>query len=244
MRLIHGGPLFGIACLLTASLGLLFPVLGQHGDALIWPAVLSANAMSRACGGDTSEFLRTRPFDGAQRFVGGLLPPLALALLAPIAALCFVNLEWFNHAGLIGLFKHQTLTADDLRYLREVLGATFMPEKWPAEGLSTDLWGRLRPFLYVDVLRTALLIAALFFAFPIAKAGEKARPRSLSPGNVAILLVAFGTMLRVGLFRLYPGLPMPRLWFLALLATVSITHWVWRVRVVSAPAATGSSTPG
>ena len=93
------------------------------------------------------EFLGPLPFKRWPRFVGGVLFTLSIMLLAPALALCFVNLAWIERGGILGLFSPNPPPADAIRYLREVLGATFMPDKWPAGGLPPELWAQLRPLL-------------------------------------------------------------------------------------------------
>ena len=234
-----------IAAAVIALLGVSGPVFGHHAELYIGMAGLPASMLGFLYSADLNDFLRTRPFNRGQRFVGGMLPPLFLALLAPVVALFFVDLDWFNRGGLFGLFKRHAPTQDEIRYLREVLGATFLPEKWPAGGLSHDLWIRLRPLLYLDVLRGTLLIVAMLFAFPVRKAGERSGRQSFPPGNVAVLMACFATVMWIGFSPGSSSFPVLRLWHLALLACVSVAHWLWRVRVIAAPfRATDSSTAG
>ena len=131
---------------------------------------------------------------------------------------------------------------DVVAYLRGVLGATFLPEKWPAGGLPVELWVRLRPLLYLDILRSALLMLTLGLALaPYISSGAKDRP----PVSIALALLAFAAAMRLGM-TWTRSLPVPPLWFAALLAALAIGDSWRRARAVVAPRrpATGSSTGG
>ena len=221
---------------LAAVVGLSFPILGSHLEVLIWPAILLGQSLSTVYSGDMHEFLHARPLTAGQRFVGGALPAMLIPLVVPATAACFVNLDWINHCGLLGLFKRVAPNASDVAYLRDVLGATFLPEKWPEAGLAPELWARLRPLLYVDALRAALVIVAILFAVPIRKVGEVPGRPSVPVTNIVILLIVFASMVPLDLVPMMKRLPLHRLWFLALLAAAAVTNWIRHARKISAPA--------
>jgi hypothetical protein len=220
----------GVAC------GMLFPVLGYRIELLFWPMVIGMN-LAGAYAGDTYEFLRPLPYSRRRHFVRSVGPALAIALVVPATALCFISLDWFNHDGLVGLITRRAhmFRAQELAYLRHVLGATFLPEKWPAGGVSMDVWARLRPLLYLDLLRSSILIVAMLFAVPLRKVGERAGRQSLQATNVLLMLAGMATLFCNSLSSLSPRVPVPRLWFLALLACVSIAQFAWKVRVINSP---------
>jgi len=229
---------FGLGRILTiimtvagVVLGMLFPVLGPRQEILFCP-ILAGMALAGAHAGDMYEFLRPLPYSRRRHFVRSVAPALLIVLLVPATALCFVNLDWFNHGGLLGLFsrRHGAPTAQDIGYLRHVLGATFLPEAWPEGGLSGDLWARLRPLLYLDILRTFILMIAVLFAVPIRKVGERYGHQKVQVMSLVILLAAFSAMLCNGFASLSRRVPVPPLWCLALLACVSIAHFVWKAR--------------
>lgn len=236
--------------LLVAGIGLMFPIQGYRMNLFLWLSVIPGRALARAYSGKEQEFIRTRPFGGKEHFVGGALPHLMLLLLAPATALCFLTLDWINHGGLLGLLMHlDGPHSEDVRYMREALGAVFLPEKWPAGGLTGDLWVRLRPLLCLDLLRTALLMLAMAFAIPIDKGGEKLGGRSIALTNVVMGLAVLGAMIRMTFFFAFKSVPMPPLWFAAVLAAATVANWVSQAHGVGAPsrprrAATGSSTRG
>jgi hypothetical protein len=208
-------------------------------------AFIGPGIVGRAFSRETQEFLVAKPLARAPRLVGGAMFPLLIVLLAPAIAACLVNRELFDVGGVLGrvVGRHAPI-ADDIGYLRDVLGATFIPEKWPAGGLPVELWARLRPLLYMDLARTTCVTLTVFFAVaPFQRTRSADRPPRL---NVVLGLVALATVLRLSLAAaaLRP-LPVPPLWFTALLATVSIVAWVRNTRAVIAPRpATDSSTRG
>src|SRR5262249_49452606 len=155
-------------------------------------ALLPGIMLATAYSGDMHEFLTPRPFDRRQRFVGSVLPALVLALLLPAISPCFFSLDWFNHDGLIGLFTHRTLDVRVVGYMRRVLGATFLPEAWPAAGLAPELWTRLHPLLYLDVLRTALVSLAMVFGVPFWKAREKPNRQARQVIALSPFVAGFG----------------------------------------------------
>ncbi|HEY7374979.1 MAG TPA: hypothetical protein VIF57_22645, partial [Polyangia bacterium] len=210
----------------------------------IWAFVILARLIAAVYSAEVHEFLLTRPFDGGRRFVGGVLFPSLFLLLAPLTALCFVNLHWIERGGLFG---HPPST-DAIRYMREVLGATFLPDTWPRAGLPQHLWAQLRPLLYLDVLRVTLVILSILFIFPIRQSVVGSNDRPVPVGSVLIFLVAVWVMARVHFLDAFAAWPMPRLPFFALLAGVSIAHFWWLARQMSAPPRarplTDSSTRG
>jgi hypothetical protein len=226
-----------VATILVGSI----PFIGQGSIAIFWLPVLAAAVASRAYSGDMREFLAARPFKARER-VGGLVLPLLIPLLAAAAALCAVNPHWVDIGGPFGIWKPHPPRAAHIRYMREVLGATFLPDQWPAGGLPHHLWVQLRPLLYVDVLRLTLLMVAVFFAVPIPKAGENPR-RRVAAGNIVLILGIFGVLLRTDLLDTFRGWPMPGVPFLALLAAASIAHWVWRARAINAPPRPAAARP-
>jgi len=225
-----------IATVLGVACGMLFVVFGHHLEFVFWPMVCGMRLVA-AYSGDTYEFLRPLPYSRRRHFVRTVGPVLFVALVVPATAVWFVNFDWFNHDGLLGLISRraQVLRAMDIAYLRHVLGATFLPEKWPAGGISLDLWARLRPLLYLDILRTSILSVAMLFAVPLRKVGERPGRQSLQVTNLVLMLAVFGTVFCNQLSPVSPRMPVPRLWFLALLACVSIAHFAWKVRVINSP---------
>lgn len=223
-----------IGCAMAVLLGLI-PILGRASQVFVsFVIFVPVRQVGAAYSGDMQEFLGPLPFKRWPRFVGGVLFTLSMMLLAPALALCFVNLDWVERGGILGLFSPDPPKADAIRYLREVLGATFMPDKWPAGGLPPDLWAQLRPLLYLDILRAALLIVALLFGMAVIRRAE-ARPgfeAALFP-NLALLGIVFAIITRDA--GLSAKLPVAPLWFVALVALAAIGHWAWRVRVVNAP---------
>jgi hypothetical protein len=191
----------------------------------------SSAALAAVYQGETHEFLHTRPFTGGQRLVGGVFVPAFFALLPLAVMIPFINREWFNHGGLLtGLFKLPPLHASTLAYMRDVLGATFLPEKWPAEGLSPELWLRVRPLLYMDTLRVALfIIASLFLRTPLKFRTRDMRTRWVT---LTLYLVTLISALRLSSNSSRPtsALPVPPWWFAALLAVAAIAHWIWTAR--------------
>ena len=92
--------------------------------------------------------------------------PLFIALVVPTLMLSFVDLDWINHDGLAGrLFNWPRPHESTLSYLRDIVGATFLPETWPPAGLSADMWQRLRPLIYWEQVRvTASSLPRYFLA--------------------------------------------------------------------------------
>jgi len=163
-------------------------------------------------------------------------------IAVPVSMMAYVDIDWINHDGLVGRLFRSPIHDSTLAYLRNVVGATFLPEKWPAGGLSADLWPRLRPLLWLELLR----VVVFMFAFVLGGAHLAGVGRR----GTAATLLGFAihiTVLLAALASLFPERYAwaTRLWFGALVAAVAIANFAWRVRIVSAPdAATGSSTPG
>jgi hypothetical protein len=188
------------------------------------------------------QFLRPIPFTRRQRFVGGLVIPLLLMIAVPESMMAYVDIDWINHDGLLGRLFRSPIHDSTLTYLRDVVGATFLPEKWPAGGLSHDLWPRLRPLLWLDLLRVVCIQLAYLFGAAHLTGGSGRALSGVTLLGFAIQMVA----LLGAIASLIPNrfVPVPPLWFAALLAAVAIATFAWRVRAVNAPgAATGSSTP-
>jgi len=184
---------------------------------------------------DTHEFLRPRPVTNGQIVVAGLVIPLLIALSLPALALALVDRDWINRGGLF--FKPPF--ASTLEYLRVVLGATFLPEKWPPGGLTVEMWQKLRPLLYMDVLRmTCLILASLFSKAGVNRGASKNRG-PVSSVNMALMIITFVCGMRLSLpgggGSFFGSLPMPSVWFAALLAVVTIVSWDRHRRALIAP---------
>jgi hypothetical protein len=130
----------------------------------IFVILMRSNALTEAYSGETYEFLRARPFSRGQRFVGGVLIPLLAVVVPPTLALLFVDANSINTGGLVGrLFPSWPKHGQDLAYLRDIVGATFLPDTWPPGGLTPEMWTRVRPLLWIDHARvTTIVVAALF----------------------------------------------------------------------------------
>ena len=222
-----------------ALIGSTFPFVARRLDLLIWPVLLFLGRLpSVSYSGDMHEFLLPRPFRNGPRVVGGVVFPLLLALSLPALGLSFLSQDWFESGGLFGhVFKHRPPSEDDVRYMREILGATFLPANWPTGGLPAALWVQLRPLLLLDALRTALLLIGMVFGLsPLSRADEKPSLGSLQVAPGVAFLIIFVLFARVTFLATFAKWPVPRLWFLALLAAVAMAHWSWKAYRLNAPA--------
>ena len=85
----------------------------------------------------------------------------------------------------------------------------------------------------------------LFGLAPLPMAGEKPGRGSGTVATVVAFLVIMAVFARVEFLDSFARWPVPRLWFLALLAVVAVAHWSWRARRVNAPArAAGDDAKG
>jgi hypothetical protein len=237
----------GIMVGFCVLIGLTAPFLGRRLDFLLWTLIFAARIVSFMYSGDTHEFLTPRPFRTGPRVVAGVVFPLLAVLILPAAGLCFTNQGWLESGGLIGrlIGKPRPPSEDEIRYMREILGATFLPAKWPAAGLPADLWAQLRPLMFVDVLRTALLVVMMLFGLaPLPKAGEKSNAGSALAATLLGLAVVLAVFFRVDFVEKFAGWPVPRVWFLALLAAASVAQWSWRARRLNAPARASAAATG
>jgi len=205
-----------------------------HPSYLMLAVFVGTKLIAKTYSNDTQDFLGTIPIARGPRVIGGVVFPLLLILFGHVVAALMISRELLDQGGLLGrLFGRTSPNDDTIGHLREVLGATFLPEKWPAGGLSIDLWLRLRPLLYMDLLRSALLFLTLVFAavpFVATVRGEKLRP----PLNIVLVLLVVASALRLD--RMLTSLPIPPLWFAALLAVVAIADWWRRARAGLPPA--------
>ena len=184
---------------------------------------------------ESAEFLRTRPFSKGQLLVAGTFRPLLLVLVLPVVALPLINLDLINAGGVLGWMKNpSSVHQSTIDFLREVLGATYLPEKWPTGGLTLDLWLRVRPLLYWDLLRCALLAVAFQFAMAPLRASRAGRVGGTWLGLAIYALAVRNTF--GAHFPLFKYLPIVPLWLAPLLAAAAFAHWSWRARVVNAPA--------
>jgi hypothetical protein len=185
--------------------------------------LLVQNGLFEAYSRETFDFVRTRPFGGAQRFVGGVLIPLLVSLVVPTLMTAIVDLDRINNVSIFGWFlKVDDPHADLLRYLRKTLGATFLPEKWPAAGLTDEMWLRVRPLVWLDLLRMTTIIVATRFA--------QGRVRGVGLETVSLVISI------VPMFATLPGMiggPAAPLWFTALLAAIAIALWGWCERAAN-----------
>jgi hypothetical protein len=202
-----------------------------------------AQGVAAAFSAEAYDFIGPRPFSERQRWVGGLAYPLLVTLGFSALMLPCLSLDWMNGGGLVGrLLNLPFLSQPHIGYLRDVLGATFLPEKWPVEGLSQELWTRVRPLLWLDLFRATLFaVAGLFVRATIPLVGGDGKlTRPVSPVSFVLLL-----LVGVGALRLGTGQSLfswvPPWWAAATLAAVAIAYWLWQIRV-SKP--TGSSTSG
>jgi hypothetical protein len=222
----------------------LFILLFQYPGSSLFIVVFGVPAyvISVAFSSEAHEFFEPLPLSGTQRWVGGLAYPLLVTFGLLLLMLPCLSLEWMNGGGLPGrLIKHTVFGRPSTGYLRDVLGATFLPEKWPAGGLSPEQWSRVRPLLWLDLLRTALFTVASLFVratFPLP-GDDKTRTPIPRVDLVLFLLIGVCVML-FSTHRLFVNW-LPSWWFAAILAAVAVARWLWKVR--GAPA-TGSSTPG
>ena len=177
--------------------------------------------------GETREFLAAKPITGRARFIGSLALPLLVVLIWPATAACLINRHLVDHGGALGwLLGHASPREDEIRFLREILGATFLPEKWPVGGLPVDLWQRLRPLLVLDRVRTTLLVLTLVFGVaPLAGRARDKRPPVL---NILLMVVVIGAAIRLD--GVATQLPIPPLWLSALSAAIAIADFARRAR--------------
>jgi hypothetical protein len=150
--------------------------------------VLSEGLM-RALSPATLAFLRARPFTRRSLALGTWLPCIALVVLSPLCMFLTIQEAWFigpHPLGLAGGGRNK------LPYLRDVLGATFLPALLPAEGLPAEVWPALRPLLVRNALRLVLLSLALFFSWAGQGMASARRTdgRALWPGWLSSLLVS------------------------------------------------------
>ncbi|HXU06106.1 MAG TPA: hypothetical protein VN903_34365 [Polyangia bacterium] len=213
------------------------PGMAVFGWVLFAPKGAVNNAYSR----EQVDFIRARPFSGSQRFFGALVIPLLIALVVPVVMIASTDLDAINNGNLIGRLL-DTMPSHDttLAYLRDALGATFLPEKWPDGGLTQETWLRLRPLLWFDFLRAVAIIVAAMFSAALAGSGRFFT-------YLLFQLPALAAAIRLSMPGVIDRLPVPPLWFTALLAALAIANFAWRVRRENAPdagAPTGSSTRG
>jgi hypothetical protein len=244
-------PFVSMLFLSTVSV-LMYPFPGM-GGAFLAVAAMTVLSNVLAYSRDANEFLVPRPLGNGQRLAGSAVFAAFAVLVAPGIAFCLVDRHWIDHGGLGRLLEAGSPNANDIRYLRDVLGATFMPDQWPADGLPLHLWARLRPLLYLDLSRMTLLSVAALFAGAPLHGGKSVRGLTF-----LIVLTTFAAAMRltpsmVDIFFI-AKLPIPSLGFVALLAAVSIAQWFWWARFLSPlpgadvdpplSAVTGSSTRG
>ena len=235
-----------VAALLVTAFALIQPLPGPA--LFIWIPFVPWPSFSQTYSHETFEFLRPLPFSRWRRFFGGAVIPLIATLAAPLVMTAYVDLDWINHEGWSRwLFKSPHAHQSTLAYLREIMGATFLPEKWPAGGLPPEVWPRLRPLLWLDLLRIeALLVAVLFGGGAMlggggALGGKRWLPTLMSFAFVMVVYFASVRLVVGSLARI----PLTSHGFAFLLAALAIAYWTWRVRVVNSPeGATGSSMRG
>jgi hypothetical protein len=193
--------------------------------------------MAKVSAGAGRDFLQTRPFTRAQLFAGGVLPWVLLTLLPFVILLRRLDLTWFEGAGWDPI-------PEQARYLRHVVGATFLPREWPAGRFPVEMWPALRALLWQRVAELALLALAVLFAVAgVAQSDDLKRPgRALLSILFAILTyyVAVTWTWLTPARRLAPVFP---LLVSALLAAVALWQWqrLGRARLTPSRAAAGSA---
>jgi hypothetical protein len=226
--------------LLTAmwlALGVL-PLLlsGWAGQMImLFVIALPTQAVSTVHSRESFEFLHPRPFTRGQQMVGGVVIPVAMALVMPAIAIAQIDLDWINAGGFIDrwLSKPGYAHQSTLDYLRDAVGATFLPEKWPAGGLTTAMWAQLRPLLWLDLLRLALLTLASLLCRPSGL--SYATQRLGLATSMPLMFVTFACALRLSSGPEVLGpLPVPPLWFVALLFAAAVASWNLQRRLASA----------
>lgn len=143
----------------------------------------------RARSPSTLAFLRARPFTRRSLALGTWLPCIALVVLSPLSVFLTIQEAWFSGPHPLRLAAGGQ---NKLPYLRDVLGATFLPALLPAGGIPAEVWPTLRPLLVRNALRLVLLSVALFFSWAgqgIASA-RRTDGRALWPGWLLSLLAS------------------------------------------------------
>jgi hypothetical protein len=114
------------------------------------------------------EFLRTRPLRRGWLLAGTVAPWTLFSLWQPVIAFLRVR-SGVLRGGLDQAHDPLVLSRDEqLRYLREVIGATWFPAAAARGPLSPEVWAALQPLLYQHVLRMAILTLALVFSITAA----------------------------------------------------------------------------
>jgi hypothetical protein len=152
--------------------------------------------------------------------------------LAALLMLPCLSLDWINGGGLPGrLFRHPPFfTKPSMEFLRG-LGATFLPKEWPAGGLSAADWARVRPLLWVDILRAILFVIAGLFATATQPIATGNRRQQAPIGMLIFMMIMFSAArIWAGDVSLLARIPIPTWWFAGLLAIAAFAYWRHRVR--------------
>ena len=155
------------------------------------------------------------------------MPKLAFLLVLPLAAMVGTNIDAVNGHGLGWHSAHGVRPdARDIDFVRDTIGAAFVPEKWPAGGLDPAFWPRLRPLIWLHIIKLSLFIDAMAFwmsLVDLSRDRKSPRTRLLTVPALASLILGFSTA-----FGLPHSIPAPPLWLAAVwLAVTGATVW-WR----------------
>lgn len=152
-------------------------------------AAILSGLLTRARSPSTLAFLQARPFTRRSLWLGTWLPAIVLVVLPPLSMLLTVQEEWFIGPTALGFTSGG---ANKLSYLREILGATFLPASLPAGGMPAEIWPALPPLLVRHAFRLALLSLALLFSLAgqAMASARRTDGRALWPGWLSSLLVS------------------------------------------------------
>jgi hypothetical protein len=161
------GLLVGLLLCVNLPVALLFAAVGPLPTlSFTWLMLIApvSSLIASAYAPNADEFLRTRPLRSAWLIAGTVLPWTLIILLLPAVTLFKVPVDALS-ASLQSRdpgfgFTHRA----QVTYLREIIGATWLPAPATRGLISPEIWARLRPLLYLHVLRLAILMLALLFA--------------------------------------------------------------------------------
>ena len=226
----NAGVFIVISAALLAVTGLAFPFIGRHPEVVLWAILLVlGRLLSVPYGGDMHEFLLPRPFRNGPRVLAGVVFPLLLVLIVPATGLCFTS-RLDRGGGLIPtIVGKRAPSADDIRYMHGILGATFLPAV-ARQAVAPPVKHNFAAAL-LDVHGDHRSSSRCCSGWRRPEAGEKARLSTTVATVVANLRIIALRSHRV-LHSDVRGMAVPGLWFWLLAAAVALVEGrtVWMRR--------------
>ncbi|MEO5768359.1 MAG: hypothetical protein ABIS92_08400 [Polyangia bacterium] len=175
----------------------------------------------------TVAFLTTRPLSRLHLVTATLVPAGLLVMALQLSWLAAVRPAFFIGPEATAIFSHGVRPAETLHFLRQTVGATFLPTRLPSAGLPAESWPGLRALLQQHVVRVALLCIALAYSIAGTSLGWSFRTEwGWRPWGWRVLLVpctlagVLPCLPRIGNWR-FPWPPAP-LWLAACLALAAV----------------------